>query len=134
MKKEQALKEALELINGERAETYGDADEMFYDIAVGWQVIANSCNDPDFGVGFDAAHVALMMDWLKTCRILKNWGHKDSWIDKLGYTALGAESGIRPVTSPETEKQTIQKMEKQLFGTEIELKENKKPITPPSEK
>jgi hypothetical protein len=36
-----------------------------------------------------------MMDWLKTCRILKNWGHKDSWIDKLGYTALGAESGIR---------------------------------------
>jgi hypothetical protein len=95
MKKEQAILEALELINGERAETYGDADEMFHDIAVGWQVIANSCNDPDFGVGFDVAHVALMMDWLKTCRILKNWGHKDSWIDKLGYTALGAESGIR---------------------------------------
>tara|TARA_A100000172_G_C2938235_1_gene74707 strand:- start:102 stop:491 length:390 start_codon:yes stop_codon:yes gene_type:complete len=129
MKKEQAMKEALELINGERAETYGDADEMFYDIAVGWQVIANSCNDPDFGVGFDAAHVALMMDWLKTCRILKNWGHKDSWIDKLGYTALGAESGIREekINQPKIGEVMPKKMVDQII-------QNQKPKTPPSEK
>jgi hypothetical protein len=41
------------------------------------------------------AHVALMMDWLKTCRLLSTLGHEDSWVDKAGYTALGAEFALK---------------------------------------
>jgi len=38
-------------------------------------------------------HVALMMDWLKTARLLggNDLGHLDSWTDKIGYAALGGE-------------------------------------------
>ena len=32
-----------------------------------------------------------MMDWLKSCRLLGELNHEDSWVDKLGYTALGGE-------------------------------------------
>jgi hypothetical protein len=32
-----------------------------------------------------------MMDWVKTARLLHNTDHDDSWIDKCGYSALGAE-------------------------------------------
>ena len=37
------------------------------------------------------AHVTLMMDWVKTSRLIETIDHEDSWIDKAGYTALGAE-------------------------------------------
>jgi hypothetical protein len=37
------------------------------------------------------AHVALMMDWVKTSRLVETIDHEDSWIDKAGYTGLGAE-------------------------------------------
>jgi hypothetical protein len=33
--------------------------------------------------------VALMMDWVKTARLLETIDHNDSWIDKVGYSALG---------------------------------------------
>jgi hypothetical protein len=36
-----------------------------------------------------AKHVALMMDWVKTCRLLETIDHQDSWVDKVGYSALG---------------------------------------------
>jgi hypothetical protein len=36
-------------------------------------------------------HVILMMDWMKTARLLETMDHNDSWVDKIGYTALGAE-------------------------------------------
>jgi hypothetical protein len=32
-----------------------------------------------------------MMDWVKTSRLIETIDHEDSWIDKAGYTALGAE-------------------------------------------
>jgi hypothetical protein len=32
-----------------------------------------------------------MMGWVKTSRLIETIDHKDSWIDKAGYTALGAE-------------------------------------------
>jgi hypothetical protein len=39
--------------------------------------------------------VALMMDWLKTSRLLGTLDHADSWVDKAGYTALGGEFSER---------------------------------------
>jgi hypothetical protein len=35
--------------------------------------------------------VALMMDWLKTSRLLNTIDHADSWVDKVSYSALGGE-------------------------------------------
>jgi len=40
-----------------------------------------------------------MMDWVKTSRLLESIDHLDSWIDKAGYTALGAE-----LTGPQHEE------------------------------
>jgi len=77
-------------INVDRADVYGDAKLNHKRIADGWNVIINSV-DGDINEG----HVVLMMDWLKTSRLLDSLDHEDSWIDKAGYTALGGEFNER---------------------------------------
>jgi hypothetical protein len=77
------LDEAEKLINGQRHDDYGSASENFDRIAHGWSEI--------LGHDVTRVQVALCMDWLKTCRLITSPGHRDSWIDKLGYTALGGE-------------------------------------------
>ena len=94
MNRKQVLAKAEKLINGQRAKDYGDAYQNHERIADGWNVIvqeamANSGH-------LTPAHVALMMDWLKTCRLLTTINHEDSWVDKAGYTALGAEFALMP--------------------------------------
>jgi hypothetical protein len=37
-------------------------------------------------------HVALMMDWVKTSRLLETIDHADSWVDKAAYSALGRQN------------------------------------------
>ena len=95
MNREQVLSKAEELINGQRAEDYGDAWENFQRIANGWNVIIREAQSLEYGwIELTPSHVALMMDWLKTCRLLTTMDHKDSWVDKAGYTALGAEFAL----------------------------------------
>ena len=36
-----------------------------------------------------------MMDWVKTSRLLSSMDHKDSWEDKIGYSALGGEFMVK---------------------------------------
>tara|TARA_R110000751_G_scaffold64667_2_gene132732 strand:- start:72 stop:356 length:285 start_codon:yes stop_codon:yes gene_type:complete len=87
MKREDILKKSAELIHGQRAKDYGEALDNFERIATGWNVIMNGALLSD---GYlTAKHVALMMDWVKTARLLSNLDHDDSWIDKCGYSALG---------------------------------------------
>ena len=87
MKKEEILDAAKELIAGPRAIDYGDAKDNFDRIAAGWNLILQSALVTH---GYlTAQHVALMMDWVKTARLLETLDHKDSWIDKCGYSALG---------------------------------------------
>ena len=93
MNREQVLSEAEKLINGQRATDYGDAYENHDRIAEGWNVIMREALS-NFGY-LTPAHVALMMDWLKTCRLLSTLDHKDSWVDKAGYTAIGAEFALK---------------------------------------
>ncbi len=83
------LKKADDLIKGDRAKDYGDAYQNHDKIAKGWNVIAKSAVESHGRV--TASHVALMMDWVKTARLLNTLDHEDSWIDKAGYTALGGE-------------------------------------------
>ena len=84
MTRDEILEQAYQLINGPRAKDYGDAYHNFDRIAQGWNIIIQNTNGP-----ITAKHVALMMDWVKTCRLLETIDHEDSWVDKCGYSALG---------------------------------------------
>jgi hypothetical protein len=94
IKREQILSKAEKLINGRRARDYGDAYDNHARIAEGWNVIVREAMA--ISGELTPAHVALMMDWLKTCRLLTTINHEDSWIDKAGYTALGGEFALMP--------------------------------------
>ena len=93
MKRDEVLDTAKELINGQRAKDYGDAFDNFERIAVGWNAIIGEALTTHGHV--NAQHVALMMDWLKTARLLNDLTKADSWIDKCGYSALGSEFSDR---------------------------------------
>ena len=84
MNREDILDTAKLLISGQRATDYGDAFANFDRIAKGWNIIVDNS-----GGELTAQHVALMMDWVKTCRLLETPSHVDSWVDKCGYSALG---------------------------------------------
>jgi len=89
MNRQELLDAAGNLISGDRAKDYGDAYDNHGRIAEGWNIILRGAlKDPGY---LTPAHVALMMDWVKTSRLLETINHEDSWVDKAGYTALGAE-------------------------------------------
>ena len=96
MDRAKVLDTAKDLINGDRAEDYGDADVSFGRIADGWNVIiGQALIDQGY---ITSQHVALMMTWLKMSRILGSLNHSDSYVDAAGYLALASEIG-RPVTA-----------------------------------
>jgi len=89
MKRNEILDKANELVNGQRAKDYGDAFENHTRIAEGWNIIARSAYKTHFEI--TEQHVVLMMDWVKTARLLTTMDHDDSWVDKAGYSSLGGE-------------------------------------------
>lgn len=83
MNRDEALSGAGELINGQRATDYGDARTNFTDIAKLWS--------PILGIEIPPWQVALCMNQLKVARLFKTPSHEDSWMDGIGYLALGCE-------------------------------------------
>lgn len=75
------LQEVDQLIHGERAQDYGDAQENFQRIANLWASYKN--------VDFSVQDVAIMLGLLKISRLAHTPDHRDSWIDLAGYAALG---------------------------------------------
>lgn len=71
--------EADRIINGQRREDYGSADESFKRIATGWSVI--------LGVEVTAMQVVQAMVWLKVCRAINKFD-RDSYVDICGYAGL----------------------------------------------
>jgi hypothetical protein len=69
------LKKADDLIKGDRAKDYGDAYQNHDKIAIGWNVIAKSAFESHGRI--TASHVALMMDWVKTARLLNTIDHEE---------------------------------------------------------
>ena len=80
------LESAIELITGDREADYGEARKNFTDIAALWSVV--------LGVEVRAWQVAACMDQLKLARAIKTPTHRDSWVDKAGYTGLAAELAL----------------------------------------
>jgi len=81
------LMEAQQIINGDRAEEYGDSFETQSRIALTWSGI--------LGVPVQAHQVPLMFIGAKAVRASSNKTHLDSWVDIVGYGALGGEIGVR---------------------------------------
>lgn len=83
MKREEILKTAIGLINGDRAEDYGDAYENHRRIAELWSVV--------FGIKVTVYQVVLCLILLKIARLIYSPTKKDSWIDVAGYSGIGGE-------------------------------------------
>lgn len=83
MKREDILKSAIGLINGDRAKDYGDAYENHKRIAELWSVV--------FGIKVTTQQVVLCLILLKVARLIYSPSKKDSWIDIAGYSGIGGE-------------------------------------------
>lgn len=83
MERNDALEIAKILINGERANQYGDAVASMERIAGLWSAY--------LGIEVETKDAAAMLCLLKLSRIAS--GKKaDNWIDLIGYGAIGAEA------------------------------------------
>jgi hypothetical protein len=77
------------LVQGDRAEQYGDATDMFTTIAEFWSAYLETPIRPD--------QVGTMMMLMKVARIKQNPTHKDSYVDCAGYAGLAGEVAFRTV-------------------------------------
>ena len=77
------VSKAGELISGQRAKDYGDAADSFGRVALIWSAV--------LGTNVTAEQVAACMVGLKLARLSNEMSHEDSWIDIIGYAALGGE-------------------------------------------
>jgi hypothetical protein len=84
----QILDTAKELIDGDRARTYGDATDAYRRIGIMWGALLNIDAIPP--------HTALtMMQIVKQVRGVDSPGHADSWIDNVGYGGLAGEAAAQ---------------------------------------
>jgi|TARA_Y100000114_G_scaffold80479_1_gene74146 hypothetical protein len=87
MTRDELLEEAKMLINGPRAEQYGSALINHERIATIWNVLLQrkllSKITPE--------EVTMMMIGLKLARLSQDADQNDTWIDIIGYAALGGE-------------------------------------------
>lgn len=96
--RDEILETANNLVNGDREADYGSAVTNFNRIKTGWNVIINAALASHGEI--NEGHVALMMDWVKTSRLLASIDHEDSWVDKAAYSALGAEVAPPVIKKP----------------------------------
>ena len=86
--RERVLEAAKGLITGRRNDEYGDPSESFSVIADLWTAYCRAK-----GSFFMSPHdVAAFMIMVKLARIAYNPKSWDSWIDVIGYAALGSET------------------------------------------
>lgn len=83
MKLEDLFERATKIVRGDRHDEYDDFKIMMERTAQVWTGI--------LGYEVSDVEVALMMAGLKLVRAQQNAGKADSWIDAVGYLAIGAE-------------------------------------------
>jgi hypothetical protein len=88
LKRIDCLKEAIDLVTGQRAIDYGDATESHERIAHMWNCYLRLSDS-----SISAQNVAVMMILLKIVR-LSNRPTPDGFVDICGYAALASEMGL----------------------------------------
>jgi hypothetical protein len=83
MNRDRTIEVAQTLINGDRQDEYGKAEENFKRIAVRWTQI--------LGIEIKPWQVGVMMADLKLARLANGKPNLDSFIDGIGYLALASE-------------------------------------------
>lgn len=83
MNKNETLDAARKLINGDRAKTYGNARDNLTCTGKLWEQV--------FGHPVSPEQVAICMALVKIGRLCSTIGHEDSWVDGVGYLAIGSE-------------------------------------------
>ena len=82
------LREALKIVNGDREQSYGNAEDNFDRIADLWRAYLHA-KIPQHYVNLTGIDVANMMILLKLARTITGTGKMDNWIDIAGYAACG---------------------------------------------
>lgn len=77
------LQRAIDVINGERQQQYGNSEDTFGEIAELWNWWLDSDNAP-----ITAADVAMMMCLMKIAREKNGAGKTDNIVDACGYLGL----------------------------------------------
>ncbi len=92
-KREDFLKEAASLINGPRAKEYGPARKNHQRIADMWTILLEKKLREVDGVkcSVEPEEVVACMVALKLARLAEDIYKDDSWVDIIGYAALGGE-------------------------------------------
>ena len=85
--REDFLKEAESLINGPRAKEYGPAKLNHQRIADIWTILLRSKLSSEI----TPEEVVACMVGLKLARLAEDISKDDSWVDIIGYAALGGE-------------------------------------------
>lgn len=80
------LLDALEAINGERQDCYGNPEDSFDLIAKLWSAYLQ----PKLKLPIHKHDVAMLMALFKAARIRNGAGHIDSYTDLCGYVAIAA--------------------------------------------
>jgi len=117
---EEALKEALKIVTGARRKAYGKPENNFAVIAAFWNTYLNQRYHQTLNLmrnnqptprplmkrgttRLDGIDVAIMMDLMKTARLIESPNHKDSWVDKCGYSACGHRCASVDLPNTETD-------------------------------
>ncbi len=106
-KRAEILNIASDIINGDRAQTYGPPEESFTRIAEIWNAQGYRHHTQVLGEPLgvtqanrlDAVDAALILIGMKLSRTGGARTHEDNWVDLAGYAGLGAELALK-----ETEK------------------------------
>jgi len=83
MNRDETLEKALDIIQGDRHNEYGPAQDHFKEAASVWSLIMRKEVTP--------TQVILCLAALKLVRLSTKNNHEDSWVDLAGYAALGNE-------------------------------------------
>lgn len=89
MNRRECLDVAASCVLQDRNSSYGGPEDHFSEVAAIWNIILGRLlKEPG---SIKTHHVALLQDAVKTARLINNPSHADSWVDKAGYAACGAE-------------------------------------------
>ena len=92
MTREEILKTAAKIVNGQREDDYGSPEDCFATIAELWVAyMRDKCVSPGADMTILPEDVAVMMVLLKIARLVHGNGTADTWIDIAGYAACGGE-------------------------------------------